>query len=94
MFHNPYRRSEDSCGSMGDTIVVDPNGRVYLPKFIRRLLRLEPHTLLEVDVKDDQVVLKKVKSVAEVGRGMFKGTVLDAQRALSEAKGRAVPHVE
>ena len=78
---------------MGDTIVVDPNGRVYLPKFVRKLLRLEPNTLLEVDIREDSVVLKKVESVAELGRGMFKA-LLDPRKDLDRAKKNATPHLE
>lgn len=78
---------------MGDTIVVDPNGRVYLPKFVRKLLRLGPNSLLEVDVRDDGIVLKKVDSVAELGRGMFKA-LLDPKKDLERAKKNATPHLE
>lgn len=69
---------------MSDTIVVDQNGRVYLPKLIRKLLGLEANTLLQVAVDDDRVVLKKVESIADYGRGMFRrrdlGDVRDAIR--------------
>lgn len=71
---------------MSETIVVDQNGRVYLPKFIRKLLRLQPNSLMEVAVDDDRVVLKKVESVAEYGRGMFKNRELrDVRAALRRA---------
>lgn len=71
---------------MSETIVVDQNGRVYLPKFIRKLLRLQPNSLMEVAVDDDRVVLKKVESVAEYGRGMFKNRELrDVRDALRRA---------
>lgn len=71
---------------MSDTIVVDQNGRVYLPKFIRKLLRLKPHSLMEVAIDDDRVVLKKVDSIAEYGRGMFKNRDLrDVRQALRQA---------
>lgn len=69
---------------MSDTIVVDQNGRVYLPKIIRKLLGLEANSILQVAVDDDRVVLKKVGSIAEYGRGMFRrrdlGSVQDAIR--------------
>lgn len=71
---------------MSDTIVVDQNGRVYLPKFIRKLLRLQPNSLMEVAVADDRVVLKKVDSIALYGRGMFKNREL---RDVGEALRRA-----
>lgn len=71
---------------MSETIVVDQNGRVYLPKFIRKLLRLQPNSLMEVAVDDDRVVLKKVDSVAEYGRGMFKNRDLrDVRGAIRQA---------
>lgn len=69
---------------MSDTIVVDRNGRVYLPKLIRKILGLEANSLLRIDVDDDRVVLKKVESIAEYGRGMFRrrdlGDVTEAIR--------------
>jgi AbrB family looped-hinge helix DNA binding protein len=71
---------------MSDTLIVDQNGRVYLPKIIRKLLGLGPNSLMEVAVDDDRVVLKKVDSVAEYGRGMFKRHDLtDAVAALRRA---------
>lgn len=74
---------------MSDTLVVDRNGRVYLPKIIRKLLGLGPNSLMEVAIDDDRVVLKKVDSVAEYGRGMFKRAdltdpVTAARRAATE----------
>jgi len=71
---------------MSDTIVVDQNGRVYLPKFIRKLLRLEANSILQVAVDDDRVVLKKVDSIAEYGRGMFRRRDLgDVREAIRRA---------
>jgi AbrB family looped-hinge helix DNA binding protein len=74
---------------MAGTIVVDRNGRVYLPKFIRRLLRLEPNSIMEVAVMDDQVILKRVDSVVEQGRGMFRGSKnVPVQKALQTSRRR------
>ena len=74
---------------MTETIVVDRNGRVYLPKLIRRLLRLEPNSLMEVAVLDDQVILRRVDSVVQRGRGMFRRKdPLDVQKALDAARRR------
>lgn len=69
--------------------MVDRNGRVYLPKFIRRLLRLEANSLVEVAVLDDQVILKRVDSVAQRGRGMFRTRdAVPVQRVLEAARRR------
>lgn len=74
---------------MADTIVVDQNGRVYLPKLIRRLLGLRPNSIMEIDVLDDQVILKRIDSVAEKGRGMFRSKEGKAvQKALRAAPVR------
>ncbi len=71
---------------MSDTLVVDRNGRVYLPKIIRKLLGLGPNSLMEIAIDDDRVVLKKVDSVAEYGRGMFKRSDLrDPVKAAHQA---------
>lgn len=71
---------------MTETIVVDQNGRVYLPKLIRKLLRLEPNSIMEVAVLDDQVILRRVDSVAQKGRGMFARRDLSVQKALNVAR--------
>lgn len=74
---------------MAGTIVVDRNGRVYLPKFIRKLLRLEPNSIMEVAVMDDQVILKRVDSVVEQGRGMVRrANAVPVQKALDTARRR------
>lgn len=72
---------------MAGTIVVDRNGRIYLPKFVRRLLRLEPNSIMEVAVMDDQVILKRVDSVVEHGRGMFRhGEPLPVEQAIDRVR--------
>lgn len=71
---------------MSETIIVDQNGRVYLPKIIRKILGLGANSLLRVDIDDDRVVLRKVESIAEYGRGMFRRRDLgDLREALSRA---------
>lgn len=70
---------------MEDTIIVDQNGRVYIPKIIRKLLRLEPNSILQVAIDDDRVVLRKVNSIAEYGRGMFRRRDLNVAEALRRA---------
>ncbi|MBW3583739.1 MAG: AbrB/MazE/SpoVT family DNA-binding domain-containing protein [Euryarchaeota archaeon] len=76
---------------MADTIVVDRHGRVYLPKLIRRLLGLGPNSLMEIDVSDDQVILKRVDSIADGGRGMFKKAKLDVAARLDEVRAQGYP---
>ncbi len=71
---------------MTETIIVDRNGRVYLPKFIRKLLRLEPNSIMEVAVLDDQVILRRVDSVAQSGRGMFRKPEVRVQKAINAAR--------
>lgn len=71
---------------MSDTIVVDQNGRVYLPKLIRKILGLEANSILQVAIDDDRVVLRKMESIAEYGRGMFRRRDLaDVREALKRA---------
>jgi len=74
---------------MAETLVVDSSGRVYLPKIIRRLLRLEPNSLMEISVMDDQVILRRVDSVAQKGRGMFRSAAaVPVEKALDAARRR------
>jgi AbrB family looped-hinge helix DNA binding protein len=78
---------------MAETITVDRNGRIYLPKLIRRLLRLEPNSIMEVAVMDDQVILRRVDSVVQRGRGMFRqADPVPVQKAIDAARRRY--HVE
>lgn len=48
------------------TIVISEKGQVTLPADIRRKLGLAAHSRLQVEVRDDQVVLSRVKTVAEL----------------------------
>lgn len=74
---------------MAETITVDSSGRIYLPKIVRRLLRLEPNSLMEVAILDDQVILRRVDSVVQRGRGMFRQPdPVPVQRALEAARKR------
>lgn len=92
MLHKAYLAPAPSFPPMGETIVVDPNGRVYLPKIIRKLLGLRPYSLMEVDVRKDEVVLRRIDSVAEMGRGMFgRRRRIDLARAWQKAQASYVP---
>lgn len=74
---------------MAEMLQIDRNGRIYLPKFIRRILRLEPNSQLEISVMDDQVILRRVDSVAQKGRGMFRQKAnVQVQEALDKARRR------
>lgn len=74
---------------MAETITVDGSGRIYLPKIIRRLLRLEPNSIMEVAVMDDQVILRRVDSVVQRGRGMFRHPEpVPVQQAVEAARKR------
>lgn len=39
-------------------VAVDKAGRLVLPQSIRRQLHIKPGSLLEVDVRDEQIVLR------------------------------------
>lgn len=51
---------------------VDAQGRVYLPKGIRKKAGIDANTLFNIEIKGKRIILKPRKSVARTGRGIFK----------------------
>ena len=47
-------------------VYVSDKGQVTLPAEIRRRLGIKPRSKMDVEVKDNQVILKPVKSVMDV----------------------------
>lgn len=73
------------------TIVVSEKGQVTLPIGVRRELGLQPHSRVEVEVRGEEVILRRVKTVDEL-YGVFAafakpGTTREQER---EAMERAV----
>lgn len=57
---------------MENITAVDEQGRVYLPKGIRKKVEVDSGTLLDVKIEKNKIVLKPRKSVAKAARGIFK----------------------
>ncbi len=55
-----------------ETASVDKLGRVYLPKRIREKANIKPNTILEIELSEGKIILKKRKSVVRESRGIFK----------------------
>jgi len=52
---------------------VDKQGRVYLPKAVRKAVGIRKKAVLEVRVDEGKIILSRRRgSVAESGRGIFK----------------------
>ncbi|MGQ4892988.1 MAG: AbrB/MazE/SpoVT family DNA-binding domain-containing protein [Candidatus Njordarchaeia archaeon] len=51
---------------------IDENGRVYIPKKLREILGLKPGDLVEIDVNDRFIIIKRMESIAKMGKGAFK----------------------
>jgi len=52
------------------TIAISSTGRITIPAAIRRQLGWEPGTRLHVLVKGDEIILRRVRTLAELG-GIF-----------------------
>ncbi len=51
---------------------IDKNGRIYIPKQLRKILGLKPGDLVEINIKGQILVIKRAKTIAERGKGVFK----------------------
>jgi len=72
---------------MEETVSVDEQGRVYLPKSIREKVQIEAGTLLDVNVKDKKIVFEPHKSIVRESKGIFrtKKPIEDVDRLVEEA---------
>jgi len=71
------------------TIGVSEKGQITLPIDVRRKLGLEPRSRVEVEVRDNEVVLRRVRTVAELA-GILKdrvkpGTTFEDERRSAQA---------
>ena len=53
------------------TIKISDKGQVTLPAKVRRTLRLNAQSRVSVEIRDDEVVLRRVKPVTEL-EGIFR----------------------
>jgi AbrB family looped-hinge helix DNA binding protein len=56
------------------TLKISDKGQITLPATMRRKLRLEPQSRVTVEVRDDAIVLRPVKSIKEL-EGIFHAYV-------------------
>ncbi len=77
---------------MEETVSVDEQGRVYLPKSIREKVQIETGTVLDVRVRDKKIVLEPHKSIVRESRGIFrtKRPIEDVDKLAEEATYEAV----
>lgn len=48
------------------TITVSSTGRITIPAALRRQLGIVPGSRLYVEVRDDEIILRRIKTVAEL----------------------------
>ena len=53
---------------------IDQAGRIYLPKEVRKALKVKRGGLLRIEVVDERAVITKGESIATESRGIFKST--------------------
>ena len=58
--------------------IVSEKGQITLPATIRRKLGIEPHSRVEVLVRDNEIVLRPVKSISQL-YGIFHERVRGRQ---------------
>ena len=52
-------------------VIISDKGQITIPSKIRRKLNLRPRTLVDIDIKDNEIRARPVKSVEEVA-GIFE----------------------
>ncbi len=72
---------------MEEIVSVDDQGRVYLPKSIRKKVQIEEGMILDVRVKDRKIVLEPHKSIVRESKGIFrtKRPIEDIDRLVEKA---------
>ena len=75
---------------MRTTVKVSTRGQITLPASIRRSLGIKPHSRVEIIVEDDRVILRPVRSIADL-HGIFRDRVGDAPPLGWEEERRAKP---
>lgn len=57
---------------MEETVSVDEQGRVYLPKSVRDKAQIDAGMLVDITVADKKIVLKAHKSIVRESKGIFR----------------------
>ncbi len=55
-----------------ELVVVDERGRITLPSKIRKKVKITKGSILSVDIRGDEIILRKVERVSEKFAGVFK----------------------
>lgn len=66
---------------------VSPKGQVVLPKKLREALEIKD--LLEIDVQDDEGILKKPEGTARTVAGCFRRHAAETQISIEQALEKA-----
>ena len=66
---------------------VSPKGQVVLPKKLREALEIKD--MLEIDLQDDEGILRKPEGTAGTVAGCFKQQAADAQVSIEQALDKA-----
>lgn len=79
-----------------DIVYISDKGQVTLPAKIRKRLGIKPKSKMDIEVRDNEIVLKPIKSIMDVKgifRGITKGETKDwdtIRRETEEAVAREV----
>ena len=78
------------CCGMGAVVRVDGRGRIVIPKDVRRACGIGAGDLVLIEVRDGEIVVRRVGGVAERYYGVFKVERWpeDLDELLVEAVGR------
>ncbi len=72
---------------MEETVSVDEQGRIYLPKHVRDKVQIETGMVLDVSVRGKKIVIEPHKSIVRESRGIFrtKKPIEDIDKVAKEA---------
>jgi len=71
------------------TALISDKGQITLPARARRELGIKPHSRVELDIRDDEIVIRPIKSIMELAGILHKyaeGKTTDWETIRSEVE--------
>lgn len=71
------------------SVKISEKGQITLPVAVRRRLGLTPERRISVELRDDEVVLRPMRSISDVA-GMFEGAARGKRASWETIRSRTV----